>query len=52
MPVYGHLMRSRHMGDQVIRGFHGEHRGRTQERGDLKMNLPANGASDSHEPQE
>ena len=32
MPVYGYLMRSKHMGDRVIRQFHGKHRGRTQER--------------------
>lgn len=45
MPVYYHIMRSKHTGSQVIRGIPGEPRSRTQERGDLKMNLPAKGAS-------
>lgn len=45
MPVYDDIMRSKHMGSQVIRGFHGVHGSRTQEAVDLKMNLPAQGAS-------
>lgn len=52
MPVYYRIMRSRHTGGQVVRGFPSELGSRTLERDDLKKNLPANGAFRPHQPQE